>query len=400
MTIRSIASIVMGTIRSVSMSFTQPLSRHTPRLAGILVGLLMGLYSTSAVAQPAQTQPAPQAQTEQPAQKSKTLKVATKPFKPFVYQQNGEWVGFSIDLWRELARVLGVQYEIVGTETVAELLNTLRHKEADLAVAGLTITSEREQAIDFSFPFYQSGLQIMVSSHHNDASSDLLQTVFSVALLKLLAGLLATLLFAAHLLWVFERKRNPNMFPEGYLSGVGSAFWWAAATLTTVGYGDKVPQSTLGRTVGFVWMFAGILLISYFTASVTTVLTVNRLEGNIRGPKDLPGKLVGSTRGSTATKWLYANSMAPTEFDTIEEGYKAVEDGKIDALVYDSPVLLYHAAHEGKGRLRVVGSVFEKQGYGIALQEHSPLREQVNRALLTLQEDGTYGELYRKWFGD
>ena len=376
------------------MSRTQTFCPTHTRGSVLLVAILMGCGATAAAAEPPQPEPnqvRAQPQATDQAQPSNALKVATKPFKPFVYQHNGEWVGFSIDLWRELASVLGVKYELIGTETVGELLGTLRRKEADVAVAGLTITSEREQAIDFSFPFYQSGLQIMTSSHRSDSGSDVLQTIFSVALLKLLAGLVATLLIAAHVLWIFERKRNPDMFPNRYLAGVGSAFWWAAATLTTVGYGDKVPQSTLGRTVGFVWMFAGILLISYFTASVTTVLTVNRLEGSITGPKDLPGKLVGSTRGSTAAKWLYANSMAPTEFDTIDEAYKAVEQGEIDALIYDAPVLLYHAAHEGRGRLRVVGPLFEKQGYGIGLQEHSPLREQMNRALLTLQENATYG---------
>lgn len=71
----------------------------------------------------------------------------------------------------------------------------------------------------------------------------------------------------------------------------------------------------------------------------------------------------------------------------------------VDAIVYDAPILLYYTAHEGKGKLRVVGPVFRKQSYGILFQTNDPRRKLVNAALLKLQENGTHERIYQTWFG-
>jgi voltage-gated potassium channel len=53
---------------------------------------------------------------------------------------------------------------------------------------------------------------------------------------------------------------------------LGDSLWWAAQTVTTVGYGDVVPEHWSGRLVGIVLMFNGIALISVITAGVTALL--------------------------------------------------------------------------------------------------------------------------------
>ena len=81
-------------------------------------------------------------------------------------------------------------------------------------------------------------------------------------------------------MWLFERKRNKEMFGQG-IKGLGAGFWWSAVTMTTVGYGDKAPVTAAGRTIGFIWMFAAILLISGLTASIASALTVSSLDSKI-----------------------------------------------------------------------------------------------------------------------
>jgi polar amino acid transport system substrate-binding protein len=61
--------------------------------------------------------------------------------------------------------------------------------------------------------------------------------------------------------------------------------------------------------------------------------------------------------------------------------------------------LLYYSAHEGKGKVQSIGSIFRKEYYGIAFPDKSPLRKRVNEALLKLKENGVYDKLYIKWFG-
>ncbi|WP_204368508.1 transporter substrate-binding domain-containing protein [Neosynechococcus sphagnicola] len=141
------------------------------------------------------------------------------------------------------------------------------------------------------------------------------------------------------------------------------------------------------------WFF-----IAYFTATVTTSLTVQQLQGSIRGPDDLPGKRVATTTGSSSATYLQQRKIQFAEYPQIEKAYQALLDNKVDAVVFDAPVLLYYASNQGKGKVEVVGNIFRREDYGIALAKNSPYRKRINEALLVLKENGTYQELYKKWF--
>jgi polar amino acid transport system substrate-binding protein len=140
------------------------------------------------------------------------------------------------------------------------------------------------------------------------------------------------------------------------------------------------------------------VFIAYFTATVTTSLTVDQLQSNIKGPQDLAGKRVGTIAGTTSVNYLKQQKIEATEFKQTDEAYAALNDRNIDAMVFDAPILLYYAAHDGKGKVQVVGNVFRKESYAIALPNGSPYRKQINNAILSLQEKGTYQEIYDKWF--
>jgi polar amino acid transport system substrate-binding protein len=86
------------------------------------------------------------------------------------------------------------------------------------------------------------------------------------------------------------------------------------------------------------------------------------------------------------------------EVAKIEDAYKALNEKQVDAVVFDSPVLLFYASRGGKGRVELVGAPFRKEDYGIVFPRNAALRKQVNVTLLSLREDGTYQRLYDKWF--
>ena len=159
-----------------------------------------------------------------------------------------------------------------------------------------------------------------------------------------------------------------------------------------------MPRAALARVLAVIWMFTSVVFIAYFTAAVTSSLTVQQLRGELNGP-DLPGKHVASVHGSTSTEYLRQRNVEPVEFAKIEEALAALQRGQADAVVYDAPVLLYYASHEGKGKLQTVGSIFRKENYGIAFPPNSRYLKPVNEALLKLKENGTYDQLYKKWFG-
>jgi len=206
------------------------------------------------------------------------------------------------------------------------------------------------------------------------------------------------LFLMAHLVWWFERRNPTGMLTHrSYFPGIFEACWWAASTLAT--QADQMPRAAMARIIAVVWMFMSVVFIAYFTAAVTSSLTVQQLRGDINGPEDLPGKRVGSIHGSTSVEYLRQRNLEPIEFARIEEAYQALENHQIDAVVYDTPILLYYTAHDGKGKAQTVGAMFRKENYGIVFPSNSPLRKRVNEALLKLKENGAYDQLYTKWFG-
>jgi polar amino acid transport system substrate-binding protein len=107
---------------------------------------------------------------------------------------------------------------------------------------------------------------------------------------------------------------------------------------------------------------------------------------------------VVTVQGSTSADYLTEQHVMFTSVTRVEEAYGQLERGEVDAVVYDAPVLLYYAATGGKGKVQVVGQLLRPESYGIAVPTDSPLRKELNRILLALAADGTYQELYDRWF--
>ena len=95
--------------------------------------------------------------------------------------------------------------------------------------------------------------------------------------------------------------------------------------------------------------------------------------------------------------------LQPVKFQPladVAECIVALKSGKVQAVVYDAPMLQYAVTQAGDEKLQLVGQIFDRQNYAIGLQQDSPLRERINRALLALQERGMGAELRKKWFGE
>jgi polar amino acid transport system substrate-binding protein len=338
-----------------------------------------------------------------PAQnEAPVLRVATRVVPPLVVEQKGPLAGFSIDLWNSIADRMKVKTSYQIMADVHALLEAVQSNKADLGISAVSITSEREIDFDFSQPILNSGLQIMVRSVGENSEPnplrDLLRLIFSRTILVWLGIALLFVLIPSHLIWLLERRHKNGIIPsENYFPGIFYAMFWAAGTLAT--QADQMPRQWMARVIAVLWMFTAVVFVAFYTAQLTATLTVQQIQGAINGPEELPGKRVGTTRSSTAAVFLREHNAQVREFSLIDEAYEALLNRQVDAVVFDAPVLLYFAAHDGKGRVLVVGTAFHKEDYGIVFQSNSPLRKQVNGALLALREDGAYQQIYDRWFG-
>ena len=353
--------------------------------AGALL-LLVVLLALPALAQPAPTE----------------LRVATRILPPMVEQDTNQLSGFSIDLWNALAARLQLHTSYVVAPDVRALLELVRSGKADVGISAISITAAREAEFDFSLPMLNAGLEIMVRGTAGPASRgaalfELVGEIFSwTGLMWVGAGLLLVLV-PAHLEWFVERQDPEGSMSPKYFPGIFQATFWSLSTLVSAG---EMPHHWLSRVLAVVWIFAGVNLVAFYTAHLTASLTVQQVVGDIQGPEDLRGKLVATTVGSTAAAALRGLRADVEEVTRIEDAFRKLLDGEVEAVVFDSPVLRYFAANDGRHKVALVGDLFNAEDYGIVFPLGSPLRKQINNSLLQMREDGTYARLYQKWFAE
>lgn len=339
-----------------------------------------------------------QAQSPVDTSQAPILRVGVKEAPPFAMKNKaGEWTGISIYLWKELAQSLNYQYEF-QEYNLGTLLNKVRDEQLDVGIAAITISKEREEVFDFSLPYFTTGLSILTQKKEQ-SFFDVLSRLFSWRFFQVVAALVFLLFIIGILLWVVERKQNEEQFGGKWWQGIGAAFWWSAVTMTTVGYGDKAPVTPLGRIIGFVWMFAGIMIISGFTAAITSALTIDQLTTAIKGPEDLDNVGVATVRGSSSANYLKYREVAFFATNTIEEAIEALDKGQVEAVVYDAPILQYIIRKENKKTLELLPDVFLPFHYGIALPVSSTRKEEINVKLLEIIGQPEWREVLFEYLG-
>ncbi len=331
---------------------------------------------------------------------ARPIQVGVFDAPPFMLQrEDGSWEGLSIDLWESVARRRSWEYSMRRFESIASLMKALRAGEVDVAPA-VSSTPEFEIGLDLSHSYYSSGPGIALPASRSGLRwAGVVRHVISWDFLRPFLVLLLLWLSIGALLWLFEHRQNSAMFPKDPAAGVGSGVWWAAVTMTTVGYGDKVPRTLAGRVLGILWMLASIVLISSLTAALASRLTLEELSGDVRGVQDLPGLRVGAVEETRALGSLADRGLAPEPFLNEYDGLEALMASRLDAFIFDQLVLRYLARTDFAGRVRVLPNTFDQYFIKMAMPEGSPLREPLNRSMLEIVEEGDWKRQVRRYVG-
>lgn len=211
-------------------------------------------------------------------------------FPPFEFKDpaTGKHTGFDVELWQAIAKEIGVEYDLQPMDFNG-IIPGLQSNQIDVGIAGITIKPSREKVVDFSDPYYNAGLLILVKADNED----------------------------------------------------------------------------------------------------------------VKDIKDLKGKVVATKLGTTSADFVKANAQASDVklFPNNDAMFMELMSGGADAVMFDSPVVSNFMRTAGKGQVKVVGPIYQGQSYGIAFPKGSKLVAKVNAAIKTLRENGTYHDLYVKWFG-
>ncbi|CAF0743263.1 unnamed protein product [Adineta steineri] len=333
---------------------------------------------------------------------------------------NNDFEGFCVDLLEELSRNLKFHYKIkpITTARYDDMVEEVKHKRADLAVAPLTINYAREKQIDFTKPFLSLGIAILFKLPKPEKPG--LFSFLSPLSLEIWIYTFAAVFTVSFILLLIARCspdewRNPYPCDTEYdilenRFTVSNTLWFSIGTLMQQG-SDVSPSAISTRLVSGIWWFFTLILISSYTANLAAFLTVEKLVNPIESAEDLAKqtKIKYGLVQSGSTEQFFRESSIPT-YQTmwkhmqnnpdvfVKKTHDGIERVKAEsyAFLMESTSIEYTVQRECN--LTQIGGLLDNKGYGIGLPEGSPYRERFSEIILDLQEKGIIQKSYNKWW--
>jgi ABC-type amino acid transport substrate-binding protein len=327
----------------------------------------------------------------------KVLIIGTKEAPPFAMKQaDGSWYGMSIELWRRIAGQLHLRYDF-REATLQELIDHTADGTFDAAVGALTVTSAREKVVDFTQPFYMTGLGIAVPARGEISLWPIIRSLVSLRFLQAVLALVAVALCVGLAIWLIERRHTEHF--GGGARGLGTSVWWSATAMTQAGANDRAPITLPGRMLAIAWMVASVIVIASFTAGITSQLTTKQLRGLVRDANDLRGVRVGAVSGTATVDYLKRERIPFRGYASAQDGLGALQSGTIDAFVYDRPLLQWLVRQGSQDAVQVLDVTLGNENYAIALPTGSKLRIPIDVAMLDEIRSDWWREVNFRYLG-
>ncbi|CAN7066494.1 unnamed protein product [Brassica oleracea var. botrytis] len=316
--------------------------------------------------------------------------------------------GFCVDVFEAVLELLPYpvprNYILYGdgkkNPSYDNLINEVVADNFDVAVGDITITTNRTRFVDFTQPFIESGLVVVAPVKAAKSSPWSFLKPFTIEMWAVTG---AFFLFVGAIVWILEHRFN-HEFRGPPRRQLITIFWFSFSTMFFSHRENTV--STLGRLVLIIWLFVVLIINSSYTASLTSILTVQQLTSRIEGIDSLiqSKEPIGVQDGTFARNYLVNElNISPHRIVSLrdEEHYLSAlqlgpKAGGVAAIVDELPyieVLLTNS----NCKYRTVGQVFTRTGWGFAFQRDSPLAVDMSTAILQLSEEGELEKIHRKW---
>ncbi|XP_047080694.1 glutamate receptor 3.1-like [Lolium rigidum] len=330
-------------------------------------------------------------------------------FKEFVTKDNvtGSMKGYCIDVFTQALALLPypVTFKFVpfgsGTENphYDKLVQMVESNEFDGAIGDIAITMNRTVIVDFTQPFIETGLVILSPVKKHITTSWAFLQPFTLEM-WCITGVF--FLVVGVVVWVLEHRINDE-FRGSPRQQMITIFWFSFSTLFFAHRENTM--STLGRGVLLIWLFVVLIIQSSYTASLTSILTVQQLDTSIRGIDDLKnsddpvGFQVGSFAQEYMVKELNISRSRLRPLGSPQEYAEALKlgpkKGGVMAIIDERPyVELFLSSY---CKIAVAGSDFTSRGWGFAFPRDSPLQVDLSTAILSLSENGELQRIHDKW---
>ncbi|XP_063074105.1 glutamate receptor ionotropic, NMDA 2C, partial [Engraulis encrasicolus] len=338
--------------------------------------------------------------------------------------------GFCIDILKKLSRTIKFTYDLylvtngkhgkLVRGTWNGMIGEVFYRRADMAIGSLTINEERSEIIDFSVPFVETGISVMVARSNGTVSPSAFLEPYSPAVWVMMFVMCLTVV--AITVFVFEyfspvgynRSLISAKDPGGPTFTIGKSVWLLWGIVFNNSVPVENPKGTTSKIMVLVWAFFAVIFLASYTANLAAFMIQEQYIDTVSGlsdkkfqkPQDhYPPFRFGTVPNGSTERNIRSNypdmhtHMMRYNQRGVEDALNSLKTGKLDAFIYDAAVLNYMAGKDEGCKLVTIGSgkVFATTGYGIALQKESRWKRPIDLALLQFLGDGDTARLETVW---
>ncbi len=302
-------------------------------------------------------------------------------FPPYMMKnKEGKWEGVSVELWQDLADSIGITYQFqeVSQQEIPNQLGTGRLNATVLLPVQAGLPN-----VTFSHIYHTTFLG--VANAQTQSLTSIAKGLFTKRFLRIVITLSILLLIVGTLIWLIERNSNDESFggERSVAQGIGSGFWWAGVTMTTIGYGDKAPVTFWGRAVALLWMLVAMAVTASLTAALVSAVGGGTAEA-IEVPNGLRKKEVGTVADSPFGKYLDEENIKYENFASAEEGLKALSEQKLKIFAHNTATLRYWVNENSNITVQVKNTETLPQRYAIAYSTNNSTVAKLDSTLIKI----------------
>ncbi|XVE93053.1 hypothetical protein REPUB_Repub01dG0157000 [Reevesia pubescens] len=326
-------------------------------------------------------------------------------YRDFVLLVNGTDTaqGYCIDVFLAAKRFLpyAVPYRFIPfgdghkNPSYYELVSQISSGVFDGVVGDIAIVRNRTKIVDFTQPYIESGLVVVAPVKKISSSAWSFSRPFTPLMWAVTA---VFFLIVGAVVWILEHRINDE-FRGPPKQQIVTILWFSFSTMFFAHRENTV--STLGRLVLIIWLFVVMIINSSYTASLTSILTVQQLSSPIKGIDTLisSNEPIGFQVGSFAENYLIEELKIPKSrlvpLGSPEEYALALERRRVAAVIDERPYVDLFLSDHCEFSIR--GQEFTRRGWGFAFPRDSQLAVDMSTAILALSENGELQRIHDRW---
>ena len=298
--------------------------------------------------------------------------------------ENRKWLNSYIDFWSLMAQELKRPY-VFKPLSFEDMIRALHEGTIDITATPLLVSAEREELFDLSTTL--GGARIGVAKRYESWDYPWLSAIrifLSWGAFRIIIALFTGLALLGSIIWLIERKDNPEHFGQGPAGGIGTGIYWAGSTLASgVCLGVNLKTAT-GRLLGLFWMVLCAVAFSAVIASLTYSLSAQGHTAQPLESDQIKKMRIGIFKGSTQERILEGMGVRYIQCDNTDHCIKDLLAKKTDGFMYDEGYLHYLSETRYRGIVTVYPTDLKPYRRAFAMPKNSALRKPFNIALLKI----------------